>query len=405
MKKYYLALEKGSLRTSMHPLLGPTTIGRGLDNAIIIQEVTASRSHACVTLQNGAWTVEDLGSTNGVLVAGKRVKKAPLRPGDSFQIGDFTFRLVETEITRREPQFSQTVQILSASINPTTAEGRASGAGPSPEHLKEAIAAIPFFKSLSEKELDKLTSTSTLHIFQPGETIIRQGDPGRSVFLILHGRVRVFTRDYKGEELELAVLGVSQFFGEISFLTGQPRSSYVEPLENSVLVELSYTTMYKLAQENPQVKETLAEYYEDRVNSTKKTREKAGAPERRRHERLKERLPVTFMVVSQSEGQEAKITKVFGGFSLDISMSGMVLECAESGLANLNPGAQVRLEIQLPPPWERVRAVGTVRRFQAASAERKAAVFALEFKAMPGEDIRKLKGFLHGEQPAAAKPQ
>jgi CRP-like cAMP-binding protein len=215
----------------------------------------------------------------------------------------------------------------------------------------------------------------------------------------------VFTRDYKGEELELAVLGVSQFFGEISFLTGQPRSSYVEPLENSVLVELSYTTMYKLAQENPQVKETLAEYYEDRVNSTKKTREKAGAPERRRHERLKERLAVTFMVVSQSEGQEAEIAKVFGGHSLDISMSGMVLECAESGLANLNPGAQVRLEIQLPPPWERVRAVGTVRRFQAASAEGKAAVFALEFKAMPGEDIRKLKGFLHGEQPPAATPQ
>ncbi|HYA03967.1 MAG TPA: PilZ domain-containing protein, partial [Syntrophobacteria bacterium] len=129
----------------------------------------------------------------------------------------------------------------------------------------------------------------------------------------------------------------------------------------------------------------------------------AGAPERRRHERLKERLPVTFMAVAQTEVQEAEITKIFTALSLDISMSGMVLECAESGLGNLSPGTQVRLEIQLPPPWERVRAVGTVRRFQAAGEETKAAVFALEFKAMPGEDIRKLKGFLHGEQPLATK--
>jgi CRP-like cAMP-binding protein len=404
MKKYYLALEKGSLRTSMHPLLGPTTIGRGLDNAIIIQEPTASRFHACVSLQDGTWTVEDLGSTNGVLVAGKRIKKVPLTTGDTFQIGDFTFRLVETELSGDRTQFSQTVQILSASINTAGADRAAAATSPSPERLKDAIAAIPFFKSLNEKEYDRLVSTSTLHIFQPGETIIRQGDPGRSVFLILHGRVRVFTRDYKGEELALAELGVSQFFGEISFLTGQPRSSYVEPLENSVLVELSYTAMYKLAQENPQVKKTLAEYYQERVNSTKKTREKAGAPERRRHERLNERLPVTFMVVSQSEGPEAETTKIFTGSSLDISMSGAVLECKESGLANLNPDVQVRLEIQLPPPWERVRAVGSVRRFQAASAETKAAIIALEFKAMPGEDIRKLKGFLHGERPPEAKP-
>jgi hypothetical protein len=196
---------------------------------------------------------------------------------------------------------------------------------------------------------------------------------------------------------------VSQFFGEISFLTGQPRSSYVEPLENSVLVELSYTTMLKLAQENPHVKETLAQYYSERVNSTRQKREEAGAPERRRHDRLKERLPVTFMVVAHTEEQEAEISKIFSALSLDISMSGMVLECAESGLGNLSPGSQVRLEIQLPPPWERVRAVGTVRRFQAASAERKTASLALEFKAMPGEDIRKLKAFLHGEQSVATK--
>jgi hypothetical protein len=55
------------------------------------------------------------------------------------------------------------------------------------------------------------------------------------------------------------------------------------------------------------------------------------------------------------------------------------------------------LEIELPPSGEKVRAVATVRRFQMVTAKAKAALVALEFKAMPSEDIQKLKRFLHGE--------
>src|SRR5512139_937911 len=109
MKRYYLAIEKGSLRTSMHPLVAPTTIGRGPDNSIIIEETTASRSHASVSFLEGAWTVEDLGSTNGVFVAGKRITKAALGHGDTFHIGVDTFRLVEMEVSGDRTHLSDTV--------------------------------------------------------------------------------------------------------------------------------------------------------------------------------------------------------------------------------------------------------------------------------------------------------
>jgi hypothetical protein len=273
MKRYYLALERGALRTSMHPLVAPMTIGRGPDNTIIIDEITASRSHAGISFLEGAWIVEDLGSTNGVLVAGERITRAALHPGDSFHIGAYTFCLVEMEVPGDQTDLSDTMQILSANIETMGSPSRGSETSSNPERLQAIIAAIPFFSSLGEPALDRLASTSTLHIFQPGEIIIRQGDPGRSVFLILDGRVRVFTRDYNGQELELAVLGVSQFFGEMSFMTGQPRSGYVEAVENSVLIELSYTMMYKLVQEHPQVKRTLVQYYRERSAGTKQKRE------------------------------------------------------------------------------------------------------------------------------------
>jgi len=397
MKKYYLALERGSLQTSIHPLLGLTTIGRGPDNTIIIQEPTASRSHARVSFRDDAWFVEDLGSTNGVLVGKKRIKQMRLKGDDTFQIGDITFRLLERELAGQIQNLSETVQILSASVETAMPQPRPGTTKPSPERLQEAIAAIPFFSSLGEKELDKLASTSTLHIFQPGEAIIRQGDSGRSVFLILHGRVRVFTRDYKGQELELAVLGVSQFFGEMSFLTGQPRSGSVEAVENSVLIELSYTTMYKLVQEHPQVKQTLVKYYRERTEGTKQKREEAGAPERRRAQRLDVQIPVAFTLLPEEGAVAAQQRETYRGISRNLSTTGIVVECRQGVPATLTLGTRLRLLMQLPAPGGKLRAVGAVRRFQAAAGEGKGPLLALEFVAMPQADTKALTAFLHGK--------
>ena len=104
-----------------------------------------------------------------------------------------------------------------------------------------------------------------IYLFNAGESIIREGNSDRSVFIVLDGRVRVFTSDCKNDEFELAVLGPSEFFGEISFLTGKPRSSSVTALEISVLIEFSHTSMQELVQEHPIIKKTLFEYCQDRL--------------------------------------------------------------------------------------------------------------------------------------------
>jgi CRP-like cAMP-binding protein len=62
-----------------------------------------------------------------------------------------------------------------------------------------------------------------------------------------------------------AVLGPSDFFGEISLLTGKPRSSSVASLENSVLIEFTHASMEELVREHPLVKKTLSEYCRDRL--------------------------------------------------------------------------------------------------------------------------------------------
>jgi len=260
MKRYYLVFETGALEKTIYPLLETTTIGRGSSNLIPLSDPTASRNHAKVHYDKGSWVVEDLGSTNGIIFNGERVEKISLEPGDSFQIGKTSFSLVERKISESEDPLQTTLEFFS----PTSAAGTDRRS----VRLMDVISKIPFFAPLKETEREELAEDASMHVFSAGEMIIREGDSGRSVYIILDGRVKVFTTDDGGNELALATLGVGQFFGEMSLVSGKPRSSSVAALELSVLVELSYASMAKVIEQNLAVKEVLEEYHKVRKQDT-----------------------------------------------------------------------------------------------------------------------------------------
>lgn len=80
------------------------TIGRGLDVDLIINDRLSSRLHCAIECKDSAWHIHDLNSRNGTYLNGKRVKSAPLKPGDRIGIGDtiFTFE-------RANPKGTETV--------------------------------------------------------------------------------------------------------------------------------------------------------------------------------------------------------------------------------------------------------------------------------------------------------
>jgi pSer/pThr/pTyr-binding forkhead associated (FHA) protein len=260
MKRVYLVFQTGSHQQTVYPLLETTTIGRDSGNLIPLPDPTASRYHAKVHYQEGSWVIEDLGSTNGIMFSGKRVEKISLNPGDTFQIGKTSFVVVEREITESKDSLQTTLEFVS----PASAVGTDRRS----VRLMDVISQIPFFAPLQETEREELAEDATMHVFSTGEMIIREGDSGRSVYVILDGRVRVFTRDNGDNELELAILGVGQFFGEMSFVSGKPRSSSVAALELSVVVELSYDSMAKVIEQNQAVKDVLEEYHKIRKKDT-----------------------------------------------------------------------------------------------------------------------------------------
>jgi hypothetical protein len=403
MKQCYLAFEIGSMQKTIYPLLGPTTIGRAPENTITLPDPMTSRNHARLVVADGKWVVEDLGSANGIVFGGQRAERVVLSSGDVFEIGGVSFRYIEKEISGESKQLFETVQILATAdedldfqIGEEKKEETAEQSVSWSRRLQDAVAAIPFFAPLDADERKKLADAATLHVFNAGEVIIREEDPGRSIYVILDGKVRVFTRNHKGEELELAVLGPSQFFGEMSFLTGKPRSGSVGAVDTSVIVELSYTSMRQVVKEHPTVKKVLVDYYQERLGNTAKKRAEKGRDEGKRDPRKKDRAPVKLVVLPQTTPTGEAKASSWSGVSVDIGESGIVVRVSGAPTKTFLVEGEVRLEINLPEPWGEIRTLGTIRRVKSALTEEEMTMVGIEFAGMAEADAKKLKDYLSG---------
>src|SRR6516225_7182856 len=73
---------------------GPTILGRQMDCTICLDAKAVSRQHAQILLEDGAYFVEDMGSSNGTFVNGSRITgRVPLTENDTLQIGPYLFTL------------------------------------------------------------------------------------------------------------------------------------------------------------------------------------------------------------------------------------------------------------------------------------------------------------------------
>ena len=269
MKTFGLGLRQGLQRT-IYPLSATTTIGRAPDNTITVVHPTVSRKHARLSLEGSSWVIEDLGSVNGIVFQGRQIDNLKLSPGDTFLIGEVEFYFFDMEVSQGKTQFIETVEILLAAVEEEADHPDRAGTVQRLQRIQDVIASIPLFSSLDEKYRRELVETAAFHVFDAGELIIRQGDLGGSIYTVLDGKVRVFTKDHQNNELELAALGPSEFFGDMSFLSGKLRPKSVAAIETTVLAELNSSTVRKLLQENPAVQKELVKYSNKRFQDMEK---------------------------------------------------------------------------------------------------------------------------------------
>jgi small-conductance mechanosensitive channel/CRP-like cAMP-binding protein len=127
--------------------------------------------------------------------------------------------------------------------------------------LEHVVRQIDMLAPLTAKERSDLVAASADRLFGAGETVVRQGQAGDSMFVIGKGRVRVTIGP---AHQEVATTAAGGYFGEMSLLTGDPRTADVSAIEDCHLLEISADTFRRICLANPQVVEKVAAVVEAR---------------------------------------------------------------------------------------------------------------------------------------------
>jgi CRP-like cAMP-binding protein len=84
------------------------------------------------------------------------------------------------------------------------------------------LASVPLLSALNQRQLRKILRGSLEYVYEPGETFVRQGEHGQTMFVILSGSAKVVRRGRT-----VARLGVGDVFGEIAVIDAHPRTASV----------------------------------------------------------------------------------------------------------------------------------------------------------------------------------
>ncbi|RKG94566.1 cyclic nucleotide-binding domain-containing protein, partial [Corallococcus carmarthensis] len=87
------------------------------------------------------------------------------------------------------------------------------------------------------------------HHLPAGQVVVREGDPGHSMFVVLEGRVAVMRGGDNGTNTEVGRLGAGEFFGELALLTGTQRTATIVTAEDTVLLELTQAGVRELGKD------------------------------------------------------------------------------------------------------------------------------------------------------------
>ncbi len=136
------------------------------------------------------------------------------------------------------------------------------------EQVKKHVAAlrgVEYLKDLPNDVLTELAQRSRTVLFAPGEFIIRQGDVGSSLHVVLSGSVRVMVSAHGHTPVELAQLKEGDVFGEISVMTGEPRSASVRAITETRVLELRKEAVRGVVERTPELMETMSKVLEERL--------------------------------------------------------------------------------------------------------------------------------------------
>ncbi|QNN24297.1 mechanosensitive ion channel [Planctomycetales bacterium ZRK34] len=139
------------------------------------------------------------------------------------------------------------------------------------------LARIELFSDLSSDEISRIAAGLAERKFTAGQLIVSEGDPGTTLYVVVDGLLEVRVEDH-GQSRKVARLEPGHFFGEMSLLTGEPRSATIVSVTGSTLYELDRDVMAPILQDRPELAETLSRALAERKTQTETRLQTSDGP-------------------------------------------------------------------------------------------------------------------------------
>ncbi len=117
----------------------------------------------------------------------------------------------------------------------------------------ETLRNIPLFAGLPTARLKLIAYTAEIVSFEPGEVIVRQGDPADAVYIIAAGEAEVWLTDDKGHDMSLGTMERNTLFGEIAVLCQGRRTTTVKAKERVATFKISARLFLDLVRTSPEI--------------------------------------------------------------------------------------------------------------------------------------------------------
>lgn len=130
------------------------------------------------------------------------------------------------------------------------------------------VPDTPLFNGFSQDELLEVIRGFRLRTFEAGDVVLLEGERGDSLFIVTTGMVKAFVRNPQGGEPVLVRrMAEGEFFGEISILSGKPRTATVTAATPCEMLELDRPTLDGITATYPHVRDVLEEFYVSRAST------------------------------------------------------------------------------------------------------------------------------------------
>jgi len=138
------------------------------------------------------------------------------------------------------------------------------------------LKKIEMFEGLSVAELAAVGSVTEEVRYHPGEIVIRRGEMGETMYLIIDGEVSVHIGDKRGEEIEVDRIKTGDYFGEMALFEDVERSATIRTEAESRLLVLHKQEFNEIVREYPQIALTICKVLSNRIR-TLHSKIKAGS--------------------------------------------------------------------------------------------------------------------------------